>query len=410
MNQRHGPRWEELEHQLLPAEELPESLETQLVRPSARGLWLFWGLTVAVVVAAVWAALTELDIVVRSRGYTRSLVPPQVLRSPLDGLVEDVPIRLHQRVQRGDTLMRLRDSELRVRLHAVQEELRHEEQLFWELSTLARMLPSSGTPSQMLLQLPSHTRWETPLARTLTELIRKELQLFARHHESLVKRWERTASLHKEQFASTEEYEAALTEVRLQELRALQYVQSHRQELAQRLEAIEHRLQELRQQSKLLQERLSKTVITANSDGQVTHLAIQQSGVYVAAGQELLTISPDARLEVELLVWPQDIALVRPGQRVRYLVSGFPLGQWEPVWGQVESVAEDISVETNTLAYRVRASLDSPVIRARQPFALPYSVQLRKGLPVEATIFVGRKPIIAWLYDRSRHFLQRVSP
>lgn len=360
-------------------------------------------------IALLWAAFAELEVTVRCRGYLRSVVPPQVFHSPYDGIVEAVQVRLHQHVRRGDTLLRLRDSELRVRLEALQQELAHQSQLFAELSALLRLLPDGGTPSQIVQNLPSPLRWRTPLVRSLAELIRKDLQLFARQHEALTKRWERTAALHEKQFASPEEYESVTAELRLQELRVLQYLQSRRQELEQQRDALEHRLQDLRQQLGVLQEQLQKTALVANVDGQITQLSIQKPGVYVAAGQELLTITPEARLEAELLVSPQDITLVRPGQRVRYSIAGLPPGQWEPLWGTVESVAEDVSAEGAVLAYRIRASVDTTTIRMQLRSAHAPQVQLRKGLPLEAAIHVGRKPVAAWLFDRSRHLWQELT-
>jgi hypothetical protein len=123
----------------------------------------------------------------------------------------------------------------------------------------------------------------------------------------------------------------------------------------------------------------------------------------------LLTITPEARLEAELLVLPQDITLVRPGQRVRYSIAGLPPGQWEPLWGTVESVAEDVSAEGAVLAYRIRASVDTPIIRMQLRSAHAPQVQLRKGLPLEAAIHIGRKPVITWLFDRSRHLWQELT-
>jgi multidrug resistance efflux pump len=399
------PRWEHLERHLLPAHELPESLEAHLVRPSTGGLWLFWGFASALLAGAIWGALTQLDITVRCRGYIRSVVPAQTLHSPLDGIVEAVFVRLHQQVRQGDTLLRLRDTELRLRLRTASEELQRHEALFAEISTLLRLLPEGGTPEHMAAAFPSHTRWRTPLVRSLAELIRKDLQLFARNHETLAKQWERTSALYQKQLVSTEQYEAALSELRLQELRALQYIQSRRQELTQRLEDLEHHIQELRQLLGTLQEQLRKSVIVANIDGQITRLLVPEAGAFVSAGQELLTITPQAQPEAELLVLPQDILLVRPGQRVRYRLASSPLGQEATLWGTVRSIAEDITAEGNLLAYRLRASLDS----SATPLSLPLS-QLRKGLPVEATIYIGRKPLLQWLLDRSRRLWQESSP
>jgi multidrug resistance efflux pump len=409
MRQQHqGMDWNWLEQQLfLPAESVPETLESQLVRPGPTGIWLFWIAVAGVFGLLLWAAFAHIEVVVRCRGMLRPHIPVHVLRSPVEGIVEELRVQLHQVVRQGDTLVRFRDSEVQVRLRTLEQELAYEQLNAEELQQLLQQLPTGGSPAELLGQLPQRT-WRSPMVQALAQLIRKDVQLFARQQELLRRRWERTAALYERQFASGEEYEEALAAVRELELRTMQYLQSRRQELVQRLDAAEHRLQELRTQQRLLREQLRSYVLTAPVDGQITELRIPGVGAYCTAGQELLTLTPEAQLEAELLVEPADILLVRSGQPVRYLLQGYPAGQWERLEGEVLSVAENVGATgTGQPVYIVRASLRSEQVRERGSGVL---LRLQKGLPVQAAIVVGRKPLLQWLYDRSRSIAESVVP
>jgi|GEM_PF-1081062 len=405
---RQGSDWNWLEQQLfLPAESVPETLESQLVRPGPTGIWLFWIAFAGLLGMLLWAVFAQIEVVVRCRGMLRPHVPVHVLRSPVDGVVEELRVQLHQVVRQGDTLVRFRDADVQARLQTVEWELEHEREQVEELGQLLRWLPTGGTPAELLRQFPQRT-WRSPSVRAIAQLIRKDVQLFARQQELLRRRWERTAALYERQFASSEEYEEALAALRELELRAMQYLQSRRQELVQRLDATEHRLQELRTQQRLLQEQLRSYVLTAPANGQITELRIPGVGAYCSAGQELLTLTPEAQLEAELLVEPADILLVRPGQPVRYLLQGYPAGQWEQLEGEVLSVAENITAAgAGQPVYTVRASLQSEYVRERGGRVL---LQLQKGLPVQAAIVIGRKPLLQWLYDRSRLIAESIVP
>lgn len=85
--------------------------------------------------------------------------------------------------------------------------------------------------------------------------------------------------------------------------------------------------------------RQGEQIVRAPRDGRVQSLNAAAGGTLVSAGAELATLTPEGNTErvVELMVDGRDIALVRPGRRVRLEFEGWPAIQfsgWPSVaWG-----------------------------------------------------------------------------
>ncbi|MHA6717869.1 efflux RND transporter periplasmic adaptor subunit [Sphingomonas sp. RS6] len=75
--------------------------------------------------------------------------------------------------------------------------------------------------------------------------------------------------------------------------------------------------------------RQSAQTVVAPRDGRIQSLNMAAAGTLVSAGAQLATIAPEASVRVvELMVDGRDVALIRPGQRVRLEFEGWPAIQF----------------------------------------------------------------------------------
>jgi RND family efflux transporter MFP subunit len=75
--------------------------------------------------------------------------------------------------------------------------------------------------------------------------------------------------------------------------------------------------------------RQSAQMVVAPRDGRIQALNMAAGGTLVSAGDQLATIAPEASVRVvELMVDGRDVALIRPGQRVRLEFEGWPAIQF----------------------------------------------------------------------------------
>ncbi|WP_026009253.1 HlyD family secretion protein [Sphingomonas sp. HT-1] len=94
--------------------------------------------------------------------------------------------------------------------------------------------------------------------------------------------------------------------------------------------------------------RQAEQIVRAPRDGRIQSLNAAASATLVSAGTELATLTPEGNTErvVELMIDGRDIALVRPGRRVRLefegwpaiQISGWPTAAWGLFDGRVRSI------------------------------------------------------------------------
>lgn len=384
---------------VLPANENTEILAIYMERPARTAQILFWTITALLAAAVLWAALSPVNIVIRAPGMIRPATDLQVFRSPINGVLDSLFISDNSFVHRGDTLAIFNAGEFRAQrsLNTIEQQ-----QVSREADNLRTML--SAIPEQEAQAL-LHTQAAFTLPKYQAEytLMRRDIQIMADQLALLKSKSERSSQLARKNFSSAEETEGAASEVRLQELKMAQYVQERRQKFTERLYELEQRLTNARREHQAIGERIATCYLIANVSGTVTSMRIQKPGLFFTAGQELFSISPEQELHAEVYVNPRDAGLLREQLPVYYSIEAFSYNDWEILHGKVRSVSRDITIDEREGKpyYKVVCTFDSQAIRYKKGKNTGTQASLKKGLPVQANIVIGRKKMLEMLYDRS---------
>ena len=112
----------------------------------------------------------------------------------------------------------------------------------------------------------------------------------------------------------------------------------------------------------------------------------------------LMTIVPQAKLNVELKVNNADIGFLRVNQPVTIRVDSFPFTEYGSIKGVVKSISPDVMEPSSTSPtpfYPVSVELGSDhLVKNGEKH------QLRPGMSVTSLISLGEKPLISLLIDR----------
>lgn len=135
--------------------------------------------------------------------------------------------------------------------------------------------------------------------------------------------------------------------------------------------------------------------------GVVHELAVAGPGAVVAPGAAVAQIIPqDGGIEIEAAVDPRAIDQVHPGQTAEVRIAAFdPMMPKLPA--TVTLVAPDASADpaTGHRFFRVTLRLD--------PAALADAPPVTPGMPAEAYLATGERPMLAWLVAPLAHHLDR---
>jgi len=178
------------------------------------------------------------------------------------------------------------------------------------------------------------------------------------------------------------------------ELQIIQIDDDHRSEVSEQLRKTQSDISEFAERLAAAKDELQRVDIRAPQAGVVHELAVHAPGAVVAPGAAIMQIVP-ARdmLTPQVRVSPQDIDQVSVGQKVTLRFSAFNQRNTPEINGTVEQVAADVTADKQTGAayYVVRISVsENEWKRLADLVPLP-------GMPVEAFVQTGARTALAYL-------------
>jgi membrane fusion protein len=146
----------------------------------------------------------------------------------------------------------------------------------------------------------------------------------------------------------------------------------------------------------------AERAIRAPQDGTVSAALIAE-GQSVVLGQALFTLTPQGQpLVLRLLVPAREVASVRPGQDVKFVLRAYPQEKFGQFSARIDSVSDAPTLPTDlpqsgTVAEPVYVALARPAPLERGPGG--QVLALKPGMLGEALIPVERRTIIEWLFE-----------
>ena len=184
-----------------------------------------------------------------------------------------------------------------------------------------------------------------------------------------------------------------------------------RQAVDQRLQEVSAELREVRGRLAETEERLraaadvqTRRDILAPEPGTVVNLRVFTLGAVVRPGDPVMDLVPDRdRLVAEVNVQPGDIDVVYPGLRAEVRLPAFKQRLVPFLHGEVAWVAADVTTneQTRQQYYPARILID------REQLARLPGVFLAPGMPVEAHVQIGQRSFLRYLTQPIRDSLHR---
>jgi HlyD family type I secretion membrane fusion protein len=152
-------------------------------------------------------------------------------------------------------------------------------------------------------------------------------------------------------------------------------------------------------------DQLQRTVIHAPVAGTVVQLRQHTLGGVIKAGDPILDILPrDEPLVIEARVSPADIDVVHPGLPADIHLLAYSSRHMPRIRGEVRKVSADRLTDPNTDQpyYAVQIVIDPAALQAAAP-----QVELSAGMPAEALILTGERTLLDYLLEPIRFTFRR---
>jgi HlyD family secretion protein len=177
------------------------------------------------------------------------------------------------------------------------------------------------------------------------------------------------------------------------ELQIIQIDQDLRSEVGKDLVEIRSKISELVERKVAAEDQLKRIDIRAPQSGQVHQLAVHTVGGVITAGETIMSIVPDGDiLTVEIRVAPQDINQLFVGQPAILRFSSFNQRTTPEVAGEVSLISADLTQDQRTGVgyYTVR-------VTPKPDGLAPLGDKLIPGMPVDAFIQTGGRTAFSYL-------------
>lgn len=405
--------------------------------PAIKSRALLWLIALFVACFVAWAAIAEIDELVKGAGKVIPSKRLQLVQNLEGGIVSEILVSEGDFVEPGQVVMRLDDtqfdSSFRERQSKVQALQIKESRLRTELdggSTLPLDARWSGseavalrTEEQALLER-RNAQQENALkiigqqieqknqalaqANVLQSQSREERQLAQKELDILnplfeqgvvseveVLRAEKNMLKAKSDLARYT-FQIPQVEAEISELRSkLDSEQlKYRRLVQEELNAVLAELAQVTQTRGALEDRLKRTQIRSPVKGTVKELWVNTIGGVVQPGMDILSIVPlEDRLLVEARIKPADIAHLYPGQKARVKLTAFDYALFGGLDAEVVHISADtLSQEGEESYYLVKVRTEKSVLGGGQK-AMP----IIPGMVAEVDILTGKKTILSYL-------------
>lgn len=343
-----------------------------------------------IAIILMWAAVTELDNVVRGSGKTVSEAQNQLVQSSEPGVIKKRYISEGDFVNSGDLLFDIDPIDAKTQLDQAQkrqttlqikrirltaevanespefsEELMNEapETVSTELALYRARLDDLETKSAILSQRRrqklneiEELKIQYNTAENGLELIRQEIRTIEPLVKSGLAPETRLLALKRDEEASMgqsnsavssqKRVEAGLVEID-EQLKAEQ--QAYLTNALTELSSIEGEMAELNARIPALENRVDRTSVKSPVDGVVNRLNYVTADAYVSTGDVLLEIVPTGSdLIVETKINPKDIADIIIGQEVKISLTAYDPSRYGRIDGNVLGISADALTDQQT--------------------------------------------------------------
>lgn len=380
-----------------------------------------------------WAAQARLAGAVISQGELVVTGETKQVQHVDGGTIVSIPVKIGSMVEKGDVVLRLDDTQVRIELGIVQSQVA---QMKAMMARLVAERDGAETLSFEGLNLaPEVTREERKLFeenRVMRANQKQQIEMQISQLRNQIK------GLKEQEKANLSENDLIAEELAMQEglvekglakaselrglrrqmvriegtigdlvariaeaegqiselnVRLMSVDQTSRTELQKEIVSVEAKLSELEQRALQLTHRLERTVVKAPESGTIYDLQAHTVGGVVAPGQVIMAIVPkDSKLDVHVKVAPTDIDRIFVGQTARMRFTAFNRQTTPEIVGAVDIIpaATVVDKATNLPFYKTSVAFAPDDLGE-------LATKLTPGMPVEVYIETEERTVISFL-------------
>jgi membrane fusion protein, peptide pheromone/bacteriocin exporter len=357
------------------------NLENLTARNKTRSISIYLVIVIAVIAALALLPVVQVDISSQSRGIVRSKMDNVPVATMVSGRITWMALQPNAIVHQGDTLIKI-----------AKEGLMSEKQTQDTLS------------SELALQLADMTSLLNGNVTALKTATAQEQykQYIAQHNELQSKvqqariSYDRQSGLYNKSVIAKAEFDKYVYELRLAQQALQSFVNQQKATWQSQKTTLQEKINTSLGMVAKIKAQEHDYVVLAPISGTIEQFSGLQVGSFIAASQQVASLSASDNLIVESNVSTSDIGLIRKNQRVKFQLDAFNYNQWGLLEGKVIDIDQNISLQDNQAYFKVRSSLLSKTMQLKSG----YKTQVSKGMTLTTRYTIARRSLFDLLFDK----------
>lgn len=328
----------------------------------------------------------KISISIQGHGLIRPVAEKTEVKAIHNELVTSVHIREGQFIEKGDTLIVLRQDILKSRIQYIKNEFNKTRQYIKDLGILTEGMKSQPLTELYTLQLVSFKRKITILDSKI-EKAKKEKQ--------------RNQSLFKNEMISAKEYEDLVHNLSLLENEKGMIISNQITQWKAELINYFSEAENLQRQLYQLEKERELYTIVSPVSGTIEEFTGIYVGSILQTGQTIAIISPESDKIAEVCISAKDVGFLSEGQKAIIQVDAFNYNQWGVIEGEIINISDDFILVNNTPVFLVKCRL------YKDHLILKNGVKgnIRKGMTVNTRFMAAKRSLFQLLYQKSDDWL-----
>ncbi len=370
-----------------PSEIIEFTNEYNIAKNSVKSQVIYSLVILSVIAVIAVLPFIYVDVTVQAEGLIRPTSEKTELKPITQGIVNNIFVTEGQTVNKGDTLLTLRNTNIKSRISFIEYQIDENNNYILDLKELL-----SGK-EQPKLQTPAYRQTFNNYQQKLSE-INNRLQKAKKEYERNKKLYEQDVIAEKEY--DDYKYNLSLIEEELSVFKE-NTTKSLQFELVQKQNVIQQQNSELNQYN---QEAVNYTIVAPVS-GTIEQFSGIYNGTNLNAGQTIATISPETNLLAELYVSPNDIGYLSMGNIANIQVHAFNYNEWGLLQGKITEISNDYLIAGNKPFFRVRCAIEKRFLKLSNGV----KGEIKKGMTIRSRFIVTKRSLFQLLFDNVNDWL-----
>ena len=372
---------------IFPTESIDFSEEYHLAENTVKSQVIYSVIVLSVIAFLLSLPYIYVDITMQADGLIRPKSEKTEIKTITSGIVTNIFISEGQEVRKGDTLLTLRDNNVKSKIELTEFQINQNREFIHDLKQLIQQ--------QHIAQL------KTAFYRQSYIEYQQKVNEIDNRLQKAKKEFVRNKSLYEHEIIPEKEFDDFRYNLEIVENELKTYkegvLNSRQNDLSQRKIELEQYASQLVQ----YQQEETNFIIKAPVTGTIEEF----SGIYIGSnlqnGQTLATISPQSEIIAEIYANPKDIGFLSVGNKANIQVYAFNYNDWGMMPARITEISSDYMITEGKAYFRIRCELEKTHLQLKTGVKR----KLKKGMTIRSRFIITERSLWQLLFDNLNDWL-----